>query len=203
VTKIIICPGIHDPTITERFIAECFSLKTDYVTKWDPTIDILVFPGEGVLSGSAFHILQFLGDRLEQSPKSPLVFISFSAGVVGAIGAAVGWQIMGGNVTGFIAIDGWGVPLWGNFPIHRLSHDYFTHWSSAILPGRGKDNFYAEPAVEHLTMWRSPLQVKGRWIDSSGIHSPSKTELSVAEFLHILLSHYFQESPCFPPNRLL
>jgi len=44
-----------------------------------------------------------------------------------------------------------GVPLVGNFPIHRLSHDYFTHWSSAVL-GSGNDSFYADPPVEHLEM---------------------------------------------------
>jgi len=199
--KIIICPGIHESIITEGFIAGCLNLEVNYAAKLN-SVDILVFPEEGILSLSAFHLLRFLSDRLENRLESPVIFISFSAGVVGAIGAAVGWQILGGNVKGFIAIDGWGVPLWGNFPIHRLSHDYFTHWSSAILGG-GKDNFYAQPAVEHLSMWRSPQNVKGLWVDSSRSYSPPKTELSAAEFLNILLSDYFQVSSCFPPNLLL
>ena len=53
-----------------------------------------------------------------------------------------------------IAFDGWGVPLVGNFPIYRISHDQFTHWSSELL-GKGDKSFYADPPVEHLDLWRS------------------------------------------------
>lgn len=186
--QIIICPGIHESHITQSFITGCFNLKADFTHELSQA-DILVFPGAGILSVSACHILQFLGDRLRNRLELPIVFISFSAGVVGAIGAALGWQLLGGDVRAFIAIDGWGVPLWGNFPIHRLSHDYFTHWSSAIL-GSGKDNFYAEPAVEHLSIWRSPETVQGLWVDASKINPATKTQLSAAEFLRLLLFRY-------------
>ncbi|MBU7585344.1 MAG: hypothetical protein KAF91_21055 [Nostoc sp. TH1S01] len=177
---IIICPGIHKPELTESFISECLS---NNIAK------TMVFPGQGVLSLSGPHILQFLGDRFKNPSDSPIVFISFSAGVVGAIAAAWNWQILGGQVKAFIAIDGWGVPLWGNFPIHRLSHDYFTHWSSLLL-GSGHNNFYAEPAVDHLSMWRSPQTVQGWWVDSSNEDSPQQMRLTAAEFLHLLVKRY-------------
>lgn len=118
----------------------------------------------------------------------PVLFIGFSAGVVGAIGAAWSWQFLGGRVKAFIALDGWGVPLWGDFPIHRLSHDRFTHWSSAML-GSGADNFYAEPPVEHLDLWRSPQNSLGWWVNSNKGAQPS-SYLSAAEFLIMLLNRY-------------
>ncbi|WP_414550072.1 hypothetical protein [Anabaena sp. CCY 0017] len=188
--SIIICPGIHEPALTEKFVSEC--LSSDFyrlnAEKWG---DILTFPGETLLALSSLHILQFLSDRLQNDLKSPVVFISFSAGVVGAIGAACSWQLLGGNIKAFIAIDGWGVPLAGNFPIHRLSHDYFTHWSSSLL-GSGHDNFYAEPAVEHLSIWRSPQTVKGWWVDRYVEVSQPPVSLTATEFLHLLLKRYEQ-----------
>ncbi|GAX38322.1 hypothetical protein [Nodularia sp. NIES-3585] len=186
--RIIICPGIHEPALTGEFISECLfsasgSLKAQSGGK------ILIFPSESLLTLSSLHILQFLSDRLQDNLKSPVIFISFSAGVVGAIGAACSWQLLGGNVKAFIAIDGWGVPLAGNFPIHRMSHDYFTHWSSSLLGG-GHDNFYAEPAVEHLSMWRSPQTVKGWWVDPSVEVSHRPVHLTATEFLQMLLKRY-------------
>ncbi|BBD61815.1 hypothetical protein NIES2109_46500 [Nostoc sp. HK-01] len=177
---IIICPGIHEPEITDSFISKCLS---------QTTVKTMVFPGQGALALSAPHILQFLGDRLKNQLNSPVVFISFSAGVVGAIVAAWNWQILGGQVKAFIAIDGWGVPLWANFPIHRLSHDYFTHWSSLLL-GSGHNNFYAEPAVDHLSLWRSPQTVQGWWVDSDCQGSPQQMRLTATEFLHVLVKRY-------------
>ena len=35
------------------------------------------------------------------------------------------------------------------------------------LLGNGENNFYAEPAVDHLSMWRSPQTVQGWWVDPS------------------------------------
>nr|WP_016950344.1 hypothetical protein [Anabaena sp. PCC 7108] len=185
--KIIICPGIHEPELTTSFITGGLNLENDSSIQQN-LVDILVFPGEGILALSAFHILQFLRLHFQDSQlKSPVIFISFSAGVVGAIIAATKWQLLGGHVKAFIAIDGWGMPLWGDFPIHRLSHDYFTHWSSAILSS-GQDNFYADPPVEHLCMWRSPQTVQGQWVDPS--IALSTNSLSATEFLHLLLKRY-------------
>ncbi|MDB9540323.1 hypothetical protein NWP22_10480 [Anabaenopsis tanganyikae CS-531] len=188
--SIIICPGIHEPGLTENFISECLFSAPDSC-KPQNSGKILVFPGDGLLVLSSVHILQFLGDRLRNDLKSPVTFISFSAGVVGAIGAACSWQLLGGNIKAFIAIDGWGVPLWGNFPIHRMSHDYFTHWSSSLSGGR-HDNFYADPAVNHLSMWRAPQTVKGWWIHSSVKASQPPVTLTAAEFLQLLIKRYEQ-----------
>jgi len=185
---IIICPGIHESGLTKSFVAGCLEQVVDRATS-QKAVNILVVPSEGALALSAFHILQFLHKHLQDRIESSVVFISFSAGVVGAILAAHKWQEFGGQVKAFIAIDGWGVPLWGNFPIHRMSHDYFTHWSSSLL-GSGQNNFYAEPSVDHLEMWRSPQTVHGYWVDSFFGESPPKERLSAAEFLHLLLKRY-------------
>ena len=112
----------------------------------------LVLPTERYLPYNAIAVYHWLDRQL--SKTQPITFIAFSAGVVGGFGAAIAWQLQGGKVHSFIAFDGWGVPLGGNFPIYRVSHNYFTHWSSTLL-GAGL-GFYAEPAVEHLELWRSP-----------------------------------------------
>ncbi|QLE57377.1 hypothetical protein [Nostoc sp. TCL26-01] len=183
--NVIVCPGIHDSALTDSFISGW--LCTDsHGSMSQHHLNVLVAPVQGMSVLSSPHILWFLCDRLGNQRESPLIFISFSAGVVGAIAAAWQWQLLGGNVQAFIAIDGWGVPLWGNFPIHRLSHDYFTHWSSLLL-GSGQHNFYAQPPVDHLTMWRSPQIIEGWWIDSSEGITTAKIHLTAAEFLHRLL----------------
>jgi hypothetical protein len=201
--SIIICPGIHEPELTESFRLGLLDLVSDGAipavsyANAPHTANILIYPGKDVLVLSAFHILQFLRDRLSNSLKSPIIFISFSAGVVGAIGAAHLWQLLGGSVKAFIAIDGWGVPLQGNFPIHRMSHDYFTHWSSCLL-GCGQNNFYAQPAVDHLSMWQlttsrsasTSQTVQGWWVDSYIEISPPKGYLTAGEFLLMLLKRY-------------
>ncbi|GET35475.1 hypothetical protein [Microseira wollei] len=171
--KLIICPGIHPPELTESFVA---GLGLGKICQSE---DILIVPGKDYPVYSGFHILQFVCDRLrDRTPTCPLVFISFSAGVVGAIAAAAAWRRMGGSVKAFIALDGWGVPLFGDFPIYRVSHDEFTHWSSALL-GSGEESFYASPGVGHLDLWRAPQTVRGWWVKREG-----ERELSTAaEFL--------------------
>ncbi|MCC5608548.1 hypothetical protein LC612_17580 [Nostoc sp. CHAB 5834] len=186
--SIIICPGIHEPELTESFRLVLLDVVRDSAIAHN-SANILVYPGKDFLVLSALHILQFLRHRFTGSLKSPIIFISFSAGVVGAIGAAHLWQLLGGRVRAFIAIDGWGVPLQGNFPIHRMSHDYFTHWSSCLL-GCGQNNFYAEPAVDHLSIWRSPQIVQGCWVDSSIEIIPPRGRLTATDFLLMLLKHY-------------
>ncbi len=187
--KVLICPGIHDPALTEELLA---SLKSSFSSdsKLSQPGNILVFSEQNYyLSLSAFHILQFMQERLgSPTAASPVVFIGFSAGVVGAIGAAWGWQLMGGLVKALIAFDGWGVPLGGNFPLHRVSHDFFTHSSSSML-GSGADSFYADPPVEHLTLWRSPQTSWGWWIKPDGETQPPR-RMTAAEFLIMLLNRY-------------
>jgi hypothetical protein len=160
---IIICPGVHSPQITSNFIQ---STKTSWQSR-----EHLVLPTTQFTPYSAIAIEQWLKQHYS-SPRQtqPLSFIAFSAGVVGAIGAALAWQLQGGKIQHFIAMDGWGMPLIGNFPCYRISHDYFTHWSSSIL-GAGKVNFYADPEVEHLDLWRSPETCWGWQVDSLGFKS--------------------------------
>lgn len=187
---ILICPGMHTPSLTDRFLSSLGDWRSAS----------LVVPSDRYPPFSGWHITEFLKSRLATAaPRTaqPLVLIGFSAGVVGAIGAAHLWQAAGGAITALIAIDGWGVPLYGNFPIHRLSHDAFTHWSSACLGG-DQNYFYAEPAVDHLTMWETPQNVRG-WCGRSAdfiLHGPqfsstaARCELTAAEFLRGLLAFY-------------
>lgn len=184
--RLFICPSIHPAELTQQFLQGIEQ----------PPAQALVFPSSQP-PYSPLHVLKFLHQQLSAFPsrgafpgacslQSPLVWISFSAGVVGAIGAAQIWQGLGGQVQALIALDGWGVPLFGNFPIHRLSHDRFTHWSSALL-GAGNDSFYADPAVPHLRLWQAPQTVLG-WHCSATRAAPSRC--TAAQFLHMLLLRY-------------
>jgi hypothetical protein len=185
---LIICPGIHEPQLTQDFLEGLNGSETGN----SPSClseNVLIFPTQDYPAYSAVHIVEFLQSH-PNLLKMPIVFISFSAGVAGAIGAAWGWQLLGGTVKAFIAFDGWGVPLYGNFPIHRLSHDYFTYWSSALL-GSGEDNFYADPAVEHLDLWRSPYTCQGWWVHSAAEGKPEqRTFTTAAQFVNQLLQFY-------------
>lgn len=148
--KIIICPGVHEPELTLEFLKGM---------NWhEDRENILVYPAETQPAYAGWEILQFVSRRVSLSES--VLWVAFSAGVVGARFAAWQWRQKGGNIRGFMALDGWGMPLGGDFPIYRVSHDYFTHWSSALL-GAGRESFYADPEVDHLTLWRSPHQVWG------------------------------------------
>ncbi|HIK09361.1 MAG TPA: hypothetical protein IGS52_03700 [Oscillatoriaceae cyanobacterium M33_DOE_052] len=176
---LVICPGVHEPSLTARFIASVG--LTNYAPQWR----LLVFPAAESHPYSPAHVLQFLQSATSGS-QPPLTFVSFSAGVVGAMGAAWGWQLLGGEVRAFIALDGWGVPVSGKFPIHRISHDYFTHWSSALL-GSGGESFYAEPGVAHLDLWRSPHTTPGF---RTGAATPPKHITAAAFILHLLEKYH-------------
>lgn len=183
--SIFICPGLHLPQLTHCLLQE---LSLSATTNSIKSENIRIFPAQNYTTLSLLHIVQNLLTTYGQPEKAaPIVFISFSAGVIGALGAAWGWQLLGGKVKAVIAIDGWGVPLGGNFPIHRLSHDYFTHRTSIVL-NSPEDSFYADPMVEHLQMWRSPSTVKG-WMVSPN-NSKVRSYLSAAEFILLLLKHY-------------
>jgi hypothetical protein len=185
--SVIICPGVHSPELTQGFLEGIGKLLD---------LDLCIFPSEQLPAYSAFHILDFLGAQasLQALPQGsqlppwsalkPLVLIGFSAGVVGAMGAAQILQGFGVRVKAVIALDGWGVPLWGNFPIHRISHDRFTDWSSPLW-GRQDSSFYAEPEVAHLDLWRSPQTAQG-WAIEGG----KATLTTAAAFVQRLLIHY-------------
>lgn len=154
---IIICPGVHSPELTDRFVQSISDrVEADY----------LILPTAEHPPYNAIAVYQWL-ERQQLSKMQPLSFVAFSAGVVGGIGAAMAWQLRGGNVQSFIALDGWGMPSLVNFPLYRVSHDAFTHWSSQIL-GSGEGGFYADPEVDHLELWRSPKACRGWRIISPG-----------------------------------
>lgn len=173
---IVLCPGVHSPNLTQSF-------RHQLAAALRPTVRTLIFPSDRYPAYSTPDVLRFLheelnGDRSPDWQQIPIIWIGFSAGVVGAMGAAIAWELLGGNVQALFALDGWGVPAIGNFPVHRLSHDYFTHWSSALL-GTGQDSFYADPEVEHLALWRSPQAIQGYWISAYAKHQSSLLQFLV------------------------
>jgi hypothetical protein len=155
--QIVLCPGLHSPILTEAFWVVICQRGKQYGLS-DRDLSHLVFPDAQYWAFSAIHVNRWLSAKC---CSRPLVFIAFSAGVVGALGAAWMQQLQGKSIQALIAIDGWGMPLSGTFPIYRLSHDRFSHDSSAWLGGQSI--FYADPSVPHLQMWRSPDQVRGYW----------------------------------------
>lgn len=161
--QILICPGMHPAEFTEAFISKV-GLSRERCA---------IFPSDRQPVYSSQHILEFF------QPDKSVLILAFSAGVVGAIAVARIWQRQGICIDRLIAIDGWGVPLLGNFPIHRVSHDRFTHWSSLMLGGNAT-HFYADPAVEHLTLWHSPDSVQG-------VIESSNRRMSAAAFISELI----------------
>ncbi len=173
---IVLCPGFHPPQLTQNFI-QAVGLSSQ---------SPLVFPAEREPAYSPVHLLRFLHQSLP-AQSSPVTFIAFSAGVVGAIATARLWQRQGGEVAAFFALDGWGVPLAGDFPIHRLSHDRFTHWSSTF-GSIDQDSFYADPGVGHLDLWSTPQIAQGWWVCADRQRSPYRT--TAASFMTDLLGYY-------------
>lgn len=184
---VMICPGTHDPQLTQDFLNALQRGELDDISS--PWIqNVLIFPSQDYPAYSAAHIVDYLQRHTQKT--IPVIFICFSAGVAGAIGAAWAWELLGGTVKAFIAFDGWGVPLYGKFPIHRISHDYFTHWSSALLGG-GEDSFYADPAIEHLDLWRSPDRCNGWWVHQTVTDKCEQRSYTTAmQFVHQLLQFY-------------
>jgi hypothetical protein len=174
----VICPGFHPPSLTQSLLDSI---------DWQG-LDVLVFPSDRYPAYSGSDIYQFLREK-QINPTQPAIFIGFSAGVVGAIAAAWLWQLFGGKVPTFIAFDGWGVPLGGDFPIYRFSHDYFTHVTSSWL-GAGAGGFYADPPVDHLGLWRSPHTAKGY----AGSHS---MEITAGKYLENLIALNLPQSSNF------
>ncbi len=177
----LICPGFHDPKLTHSFVQ---NISNHCI----PLDNLLIFPTDQYPPYSGFHLLHYLQEKCKQKTQN-LMIIAFSAGVVAAVTAAWEWQRQGGKIKGLIAFDGWGVPLLGDFPIYRVSHDEFTHYSSAIL-GTGNLSFYAAPAVDHLDLWRSPDQVQGWMVDTTKTDKTFFSHLSLMAFLGEVLSAF-------------
>jgi hypothetical protein len=170
---------MHDPHLTDAF---WHAIQRRYVELYGGEVRPVAcrVPEASLWGVSPLHILHFLNQAV--SVTQPILMISFSAGVVGAIAAAWAWQAQGGSIRAFAALDGWGVPLSGSFPIYRLSHDEFTHWSSQPL-GIGQAPFYAEPEVGHLDLWRSPDQAWGWWLQDAQPQRVTAAEV-ICSILH-------------------
>ncbi|NJL85087.1 MAG: hypothetical protein HC886_02500 [Leptolyngbyaceae cyanobacterium SM1_1_3] len=182
---LVICPGVHPPELTQSLLAE-MEAAFPALSPQALNLQVLVSPHHHLWAFSPFLTLQFLQQQIKQPRQANLVFLAFSAGAVAAMGAAQAWHYhRGGTVRAVIAVDGWGVPLAADFPVYRLSHDYFTHWSSALL-GTGSSSFYADPPVSHYQLWRSPTQATG-WQIEQNWRSGQKRPSTAAAFLAGLL----------------
>lgn len=173
-----ICGGFHDPQDTNGVLGLC---ADDPELSTVPTVVL----GHGVPWAplSAHALRQSLERRdgpapsVRKPPLAPaadlgqvghpdraghpeLIVWAFSAGGVGAMALAHHWQRYRGTVRAMFLVDGWGIPWTGLAPLHRLSHDAWTHHSSRLL-GAGKADFFAQPAVPHHQLWRSPRRVMG------------------------------------------
>jgi hypothetical protein len=180
----IFCSGIHDVQLTENFIA--------IFKQYHSVEHYLVFPTNKYLAYSPWHLYHFLQQEIPNLQQYRLIFIAFSAGCVAAIGTATILDNIYHNVNGLIAFDGWGVPLVANFPIYRVSHDYFTHWSSQLLGG-GTVNFYANPDVSHLDLWGQPQQVRGWQVESLTLGNYIIIPIHLLDFLISLLERMQQD----------
>jgi hypothetical protein len=173
---LVFCSGFHPPRLTERFV-QVLSRQLRKVDGQQICQPCTVVPvAEPFKPHLVSHALT------DDRTRPPLLLIGFSAGVVGAIAVAQQWQWQGGKVAAVIAVDGWGVPRWGGWPSHRVSHDYFTHWSSACLGG-GLESFYADPPVGHLNLWECPEQVQG-WRVGASTAVRSSAVTAIADWLH-------------------
>ena len=168
---VVICPGIHPPELTKEFGAAlegAIALQASSEIAAQATaveaLQIWLLPFDIAPYGPDL-IRSYVLERWQQAelpPGFPTAWIGFSAGAVGAVAAARRWQREGGEVTGLIAVDGWGVPLGDRFPRFRLGHDRFTAQSCEWL-GASDGYFYCDPAVGHLELWRSPQRSSGYW----------------------------------------
>lgn len=179
-TRLVICPGIHPEALTTQFLA---NLQAPWCQKNTAPFTYLLAPTDLPIYNSVALLIWL---QRHCPLAQPLILLGFSAGVVGAIGAAWGWQLAGGKIAALIAMDGWGVGLYGHFPIYRLSHDELTHWSSHLLGG-GPESFYAHPGVTHLELWARPGQATGYWVGAAG-QVPS----DAAAFLVAILQRHLQ-----------
>jgi hypothetical protein len=155
---VVIVPGFHARQLTQELVRSLPPFIQPYIIEAFPADPIAVL-NEITQTFGTPHAAK---KDLKESRPAGLIAIGFSAGVVGLAGALTLWQQQGGQVSRFFAIDGWGVPIVG-LPLCRLSHDYFTHWSSQLL-GAGEVSFYADPPVAHLEMWGEASRVVGRQV---------------------------------------
>ncbi|EDX84670.1 hypothetical protein S7335_2367 [Synechococcus sp. PCC 7335] len=165
---VVVCPGFNQAELTEGLVRSLPQFTRPYVV---PSLPIL-----------PFDIYQWLSDTFgNPATQPPLIGIGFSAGVVGLAGAFLLWQQAGGKVAQLFAIDGWGVPVLG-LNVIRISHDRFTHLTTLLI-GAGELNFYADPGVDHLSLWGSPDQAMGRAVPWWQVAARTGEVMSAKDFL--------------------
>jgi hypothetical protein len=179
-TYLVICPGFHAVALTDRAIAG-LALPA--------AIQTIVIPTDQILPCDPVSIANHLERQIpDHQTQIRLNFLGFSAGTIGALGAAWLWRDRA-QLGAIILCDGWGVPIlpvWGGVAnrqrstigrnqfntlhtpqIYRVSHDRWTHDTWSRL-GIMTPSFIADPAVEHLTLWRELDRVGGQAVDATG-----------------------------------
>ncbi len=142
--------------------------------------EVCCFPSNCQPVYSPQALLAFI--QVNASLHKPIILIAYSAGNVGAIGAARAWTQLGGVVKVLIAIDAWAVPLSGNCPIVTLCHDQFTDfWVRGFSPVSA--SFYADPPTSHQQLWQAPERV---WGVSCPV-SPYRSRTTAAQFIQEIL----------------
>ncbi|MEM9148851.1 MAG: hypothetical protein AAGB19_00045 [Cyanobacteria bacterium P01_F01_bin.3] len=182
---VVIVGGFHDAALTAQFVRSLPSFVRPYIADMADVSPV-----------DPFAVHQWLSETLKKSSIAssiPVVGIGFSAGVVGLAGALAMWNQQGGNQQGavarLIAVDGWGVPVVG-LPVCRMSHDRFTHVSTLpldLFSDAGKVNFYADPSVEHLSLWGEPEAAVGWQVDRWQMAEKAGMPMSAADFVRRVL----------------
>ena len=192
---VVIVGGFHDAALTEQFARSLPSFVRPYIADTSEVSPV-----------DPLAVHQWLSETLRRSSLStstsassiPVVGIGFSAGVVGLAGALALWKQHWGNQQGgnqqgavarLIAVDGWGVPVVG-LPVCRISHDRFTHVSTLpldLFSDAGKVNFYADPSVDHLSLWGEPEAAQGWQVDRWEMAEKAGMPMSAADFVRRVL----------------
>lgn len=169
---LVICPGFHPHCWTDYLIAAlspALAVAGPQQRPWQ------LLRSPTILNGAVLR--QYLQEHLGPpgNTSAQPIFLGFSAGCVSAATLARYWRDQGQGAT-LLCVDGWGVPLDAAATSYRLSHDRFTHQTSAWL-GAGKEAFYADPPVPHGLMWQQPQRVLGWW---TGPHHPPRRATAIA-----------------------
>jgi hypothetical protein len=187
---LVLCSGFHPPSDTEALL-ELWA--KDPILSRLPAISLGMDVPWAPLSAHTLRqsLDQALGQTSHHAEPPDLILWAFSAGCVGAMALAHHWHRYRGTVRAIFLVDGLGVPGVGAFPCHRLSHDAFTHHSSRLL-GSGQADFWADPAVPHRQLWRSPQTATGRGsLPPTSTLTPPQQPLSAADFLTAWTTFYF------------
>lgn len=178
---VVICPGVHPQGWTDAFLrAIAPILRSRHIQPVIPAVD-------PTWAWSTFALDRALNAVIPKA-RSPLLLIAFSAGCVAATGVAQARIQRGEAVRAVVAIDGWGVAIAGPFATYRLSHDAFTHHTSAWL-GSSDRRFYAEPAVPHAALWQRPDLVTGWQVQEHGSRPTHARTTEIAFLSGCLESH--------------